>query len=77
MNATGPIPALGAVLLPVALAFAPVQGQGPPPNINQCKSKWVLTALQQMDFGGFAIEAGSGSKSGLSRWFGRPSAKRS
>lgn len=63
MNATGPIPALGAVLLPVALAFAPVQGQGPPPNINQCKSKWVLTALQQMDFGGFAIEAGSGTLS--------------
>ena len=40
----------------------PAAAQGPPPaNINQCKSRWVLNPLQQMDFGGFAIEAGSGT----------------
>ena len=61
MNASGLIARLGAGLLSTLLVFAPVRGQGPPPNINQCKSKWVLAPLQQMDFGGFAIEAGSGT----------------
>ena len=62
MSSGYPAAGIGACLLSGALAFAPVSGQGPPPpNVNQCKSKWVLTALQQMDFGGFAIEAGSGT----------------
>ena len=40
----------------------PAASQGPPPpNVNQCKSRWVLNPLRQMDFGGFAIEAGSGT----------------
>lgn len=38
-----------------------VLAQQPPPNANQCKSKWVLNPLQSMNFGGFAIEAGSGT----------------
>jgi len=29
------------------------------PPINQCRRAWVLTTTQEMNFGGFAIEAGS------------------
>ena len=31
------------------------------PKQRDCEKKWVLTAIQPMDFGGFAIESGSGS----------------
>jgi hypothetical protein len=30
-----------------------------PPTINQCRGRWVLTTLQDMNFGGFAAEGGS------------------
>ena len=33
----------------------------PPPNINQCKTKWVLTGAQGINFGAFAIESGAGT----------------
>ena len=33
----------------------------PPPSLNQCKSKWVLTSAQGFDFGAFAIESGTGT----------------
>ena len=33
----------------------------PPPSITQCKSKWVLTSAQGLDFGAFAIDSGTGS----------------
>lgn len=33
----------------------------PPPSVNQCKSKWVLTSAQGLDFGAFAIDSGTGS----------------
>ncbi len=35
-----------------------VYAQGSPPTINQCKRAWVLTTTQEMNFGGFAAEAG-------------------
>jgi len=37
------------------------QAAPPPPNPNQCKSKWVLTPAQQLDFGSFSIDSGSGT----------------
>jgi hypothetical protein len=52
---TGFILALGALLTLTSYA-APK-----PATIKQCKSKWVLSAIQGMNFGGFSIEAGSGS----------------
>lgn len=52
---------LYVLLLAATIAATAVDAAPPPPNINQCKSKWVLNALQQMDFGGFAIESGSGT----------------
>lgn len=33
----------------------------PPPSITQCKSKWVLTSVQGLDFGAFAIDSGTGT----------------
>ncbi|MDH5784342.1 MAG: DUF4402 domain-containing protein [Chromatiales bacterium] len=33
----------------------------PPPNIKQCKSRWVVTSAQPLAFGTFSIELGSGS----------------
>ncbi|MGD8420405.1 MAG: DUF4402 domain-containing protein [Gammaproteobacteria bacterium] len=50
-----------ALLLALTIAATAVDAAAPPPNVNQCKSKWVLNAVRQMDFGGFAIESGSGT----------------
>lgn len=46
-------------LVLATLLVSRVNAGPPPPSVNQCKSKWVLTATQAMDFGGFAIEPGS------------------
>jgi len=29
-----------------------------PPTVNKCKTKWVLTVAQSMDFGAFAVDTG-------------------
>lgn len=49
-----------SLLLAVSMINS-VLAQQPPPNVNRCKSKWVLSPVQAMNFGGFAIEAGSGT----------------
>lgn len=52
---------VGVSLLLAMSVIHTVSAQQPPPNVNRCKSKWVLSPLQAMNFGGFAIEAGSGN----------------
>jgi hypothetical protein len=54
---------LPGVMLLVASMATMLEAAPKPPNIKQCKSKWVLTTTQPMVFGSFAIEAGSGSLS--------------
>ena len=57
----------GIMLLATSLAILAmatmVDAAPKPPGIKQCKSKWVLTTAQPMEFGSFAIEAGTGSLS--------------
>lgn len=48
-------------MLLIAIALSSLQAAPKPPSIKQCKSKWVLTPTQVTNFGGFALEAGSGS----------------
>ncbi len=50
----------GVIAVLVSAMAPPVVSAPPPPNVNKCKSKWVLSPLQQLDFGGFAVDAGSG-----------------
>ncbi|MDH5611774.1 MAG: DUF4402 domain-containing protein [Gammaproteobacteria bacterium] len=45
----------------LALLSYGVTAAPPPPNVNQCKTKWVMTSAQSLSFGAFAIESGSGT----------------
>lgn len=48
----------GLILLLVTL---PLWGAPPPPNEARCKNNWILTSTQDLAFGAFAIESGTGT----------------
>ncbi|MEM7561750.1 MAG: DUF4402 domain-containing protein [Pseudomonadota bacterium] len=50
----------GMSLLALLIFSNPSSAQTPP-NINQCRNAWTLTTVQEMNFGGFSIESGSGN----------------
>ncbi|MFO7592971.1 MAG: DUF4402 domain-containing protein [Pseudomonadota bacterium] len=50
--------AVGVTLL---LASLSLWAAPPPPNEAKCKNNWVLTPTQDLAFGAFAIESGSGT----------------
>lgn len=51
-------------MTPLALSVPPPGVGPPPPNSNQCKNGWTLTALATgpaLDFGAFSVDAGTGT----------------
>ena len=50
---------LCSVMLFGLLSTVTAYAQGVPPDINQCRRAWVLSTTQEMNFGGFALEAGT------------------
>ena len=52
---------ISALILLAQMMFTTASHAQTPPTINQCRNAWTLTTVQEMDFGGFSIESGSGN----------------